>query len=117
MLLAIIDIVYLLIVYLIYRFRCSKNEDVRMFNNDYEFYESLPDEARKEYWSKETVNVMWLMAGIGIELNLAFLLYTFIHDEVLMIRLNVIFIIAVLAVYAVRNRRLVKRCKVNADKI
>lgn len=117
MLLVIIDIVYLLIVYLIYRSRCSKNEDMRMFNNDYEFYESLPDEARKEYWSKETNNIMCLMAGIGIELNLAFLLYKFIRNEVLIIGLNVIFIIAVLTVYVIRNRRLVKRVKVNAEKM
>lgn len=69
MLLIIMNIIYFLIVLLIYKSRVSKKDDIRVFNNDYDFYEKLPKETSNYYWKKSTQYVIAYMVGMGVWIN------------------------------------------------
>ena len=65
----IIDILYLVLIWGIYKIRHSSNQMIRMLDNGYAFYESLPKSQKEFYWKKDTQLLMGFMLGIGICIN------------------------------------------------
>ena len=68
----IIDILYLVLIWGIYKIRHSSNQMIRMLENGYAFYESLPKSQKEFYWKKDTQLLMGFMLGIGICINIMF---------------------------------------------
>ena len=68
----IIDILYLVLIWGIYKIRHSSNQMIRMLDNGYAFYESLPKSQKEFYWKKDTQLLMGFMLGIGICINIMF---------------------------------------------
>ena len=50
----IVNAVYLAIWYAVYKIRTSKRKELRIWDNGYEFFDSLDDGVKERYWKEDT---------------------------------------------------------------
>lgn len=108
MLLFIVDVMYLLLVLLLYKMRSSKKDGIRMISNDYELYERLPEHMKQTYWKEATQRIMLFMVGIGVVMNIEVLISD--HVPVMFGVVCIVFAyILRIVCYFVKYRTLVKK--------
>lgn len=104
------------VLYLLYRMGKSQNEDIRMFRNDYELYESLPKANREYYWQASSRQILWTLGGIFISIDLPVLLGRLWSFELWIIVFCIVFgSLGVILCYIKSWRRLVRFVQEESD--
>lgn len=107
----IIELSFLSIWYLINKVRNSKNKVIREFDNGYEFYSSLSDKDKDEYWREDTKIVNQFFLIIFIFIHITLLLCVFLSFEMIYICLLVISFIILLVVFIRKSLALQRKYK------
>ena len=72
----IVNAVYLAIWYAVYKIRTSKRKESRIWDNGYEFFDSLDDGVKERYWKEDTkiIHTFFIIFLFFLEITL-FLYY------------------------------------------
>ena len=72
----IVNAVYLAIWYAVYKIRTSKRKELRIWDNGYEFFDSLDDGVKERYWKEDTkiIHTFFIIFLFFLEITL-FLYY------------------------------------------
>ncbi|MEG0528192.1 MAG: hypothetical protein RR531_11820 [Longicatena sp.] len=114
MIAVVVNIVYLIVCYILLKVRNSKNKNVREWDNGYDFYSSLSDANKEQYWKKDTnvVKIFLILLFLFIEGSL--LLYVVQSSIFSSLVLFIIGIICSSIVAIVLSVKLQKSMKTNA---
>lgn len=72
----IVNAVYLAIWYAVYKIRTSKRKELRIWDNGYEFFDSLDNGVKERYWKEDTkiIHTFFIIFLFFLEITL-FLYY------------------------------------------
>ncbi|MDF9825472.1 hypothetical protein M2475_001937 [Breznakia sp. PF5-3] len=81
----LINIIYWLIAFLIYKMRISKDKNSRLIFNDFDFYDKLSKPQQDDFWNKSNQLVKKLLISLGVVINLPFIVDIVITDNTLFV--------------------------------
>lgn len=110
----LINVLYLVVWYFVYKLRVSKHQELRLWDNGYEFYDSLDKKSKELYWKEDTkiIHMFFIILLIFLEITLfLFCIYFSKWYWIVSLIIGIVISVSMAIVLSIRLQKKYQNCQ------